>query len=104
MKKDRLSQVDFKQSSYQVKNSYIHRRIAGNDVLISIGNNIANFNGYIEFNESAAFLWDKMKEPCTIDELQDALENHFHISHIKAVEDVQEFLNELLDNEMIMVV
>ena len=88
---------------YRVSENYIHRRIADNDVLISVGENIANFNGYIELNSSAAFLWNEMKEPHTSSELEKALEEHFDLSHLKAVEDVRDFLKELQENDMVLV-
>lgn len=88
---------------FQSKSDYVHRRIVDNDVLISVGENIANFNGYIELNSSAAFLWDEMKEPRTSGELEKSLEEHFHLPHEKAVEDVQDFLKELQENDMVLV-
>lgn len=86
---------------FQTKSDYVHRRIADNEVLISIGENIANFNGYIELNSSAAFLWDEMKEPRTSGELEKLLEEHFHLSHEKAAEDVIDFLNKLKEHDMV---
>ena len=88
---------------FQSKSDYVHRRIVDNDVLISVGENIANFNGYIELNSSAAFLWDEMKEPRTSGELEKSLEEHFHLPHETAAEDVQDFLKELQDNDMVLV-
>ena len=46
----------------KIKEGYILRKIAGEDVVIPIGGNIANFNGVIRLNESAAFLWKKVQE------------------------------------------
>ena len=89
--------------TFQSKGDYVHRRIVDNDVLISVGENIANFNGYIELNISAAFLWDEMKEPRTASELEKALEEHFNLPHDKAVEDVLDFLKELQENDMVIV-
>lgn len=88
---------------FQSKSDYIHRRIADNEVLISIGGNIADFNGYIELNASAAFLWDEMKGPRTPEELGKSLEEHFNLPHEKALEDVLDFLNELQENGMVTV-
>lgn len=88
---------------FQSKSDYIHRQIADSDVLISVGENIAKFNGYIELNSSAAFLWDEMKEPRTLLELEKALEEHFNLPHAKAVEDVLDFLKELQENDMVLV-
>ena len=83
--------------------SYIHRKIAGNDVLISIGANIANFNGYIELNPSAVLLWKKMQISCTVKELAGCLEQEYGISSKEAECDVFEFLSLLLEHQMIEV-
>ena len=88
---------------FRSKGDYVHRRIADNDVLISVGKNIANFNGYIELNASAAFLWDEMKESRTLSELEHALEERFNLLHDKAVEDTLAFLKELQENGMVEV-
>lgn len=88
---------------FQMKNNFIQRRIADSEVLISVGKNIADFNGYIELNASAAFLCNELKEPRMISELEQALEKEFEISHVQAVEDVLEFLKELQKKEMVMV-
>lgn len=90
-------------NTFQVKSNYVHRKVAGNDVLISIGENIANFNGYIQLNESAACLWDKMKEPCTIEKLSEALVEEFEISDTRAMEDVLDFIKELQEHDMVLI-
>lgn len=42
------------ETKYKIREGYIHRKAAGNDVLISVGENVANFNGYITLNPAAA--------------------------------------------------
>ncbi len=53
------------------KDGYILRTIAGSNVLVPIGNEIANFNGVISLNDSAKFLWENLKEDITTEELTD---------------------------------
>lgn len=88
---------------FQTKSTFVHRRVADSNVLISVGENIANFNGYIELNASADFLWEQMKDPCTEEELVSSLEAGFNLSHEQAKDDVHEFLRELISNDMITV-
>lgn len=90
-------------TTYQVKPGYIHRKVAGSDVLISVGGNVADFNGYIELNAAAANLWDWMKEPCTAEQLSEKLENTFGIDHAQAEADVWDFLKELQEHDMVVV-
>lgn len=86
------------------KQDYIHRKVAGNDILISIGNNVVDFNGYIELNESASFVWDLMNTPCSYDSLVINVMKRFNISKEDAEKDIGEFLEELLQHEMIEVI
>lgn len=83
------------------KTCYIHRRIAESDVLISVSQNIADFNGYIELNPSAAFLWDELQSPRTSNELEKALADRFSLSREQAVRDVMDFLEELRKHCMV---
>ena len=41
----------------KIKENFILRKIAGDDVVVPIGENIADFNGAITLNETAALLW-----------------------------------------------
>lgn len=91
------------QKKYQASEHYIHRKIANADVLISVGSNIANFNGYIEINESAADLWMKLQEPSRLDELEQVLEQKYGISHETAVQDVLDFISLLKENNMVVI-
>lgn len=88
---------------FQSKSTFVHRHVADSNVLISVGQNIANFNGYIELNASADFLWEQMKEPCTEEELISSLKTKFDLSYEQAREDVHDFLRELISNDMITV-
>lgn len=81
----------------------MHRKITGVDILISVGENIANFNGYIEMNASASYLWDSMKEAHTLNELSDLLVEKFKITKDQAMNDVKEFLELLLEHQMVEV-
>lgn len=91
------------QRIYQASPDYIHRQIVDTDVLISIGSNIANFNGYIEMNKSAVVLWNALQSPCPLSELEQVLESEFGIAHERAVADVLDFINLLLEHNMVTV-
>ena len=87
---------------YQVAEGFVHRQVAGNDVLISVGANVANFNGYITLNPTASFLWNALTQPRTADELTDLLTEEFDVSKETAQKDVAVFLDMLLRNSMVV--
>lgn len=91
------------QKTFQRKPDYIHREIAGVDVLISVGGNIADFNGYIELNGSASLLWDALETPQTWFALRQILEERYKISRSQSTADLQEFLAVLQDRQMVTV-
>ena len=86
---------------YQVKDCYLHRQIAGQDILISLGGNIANFNGYVALNATSSFLWDALSEPKTAGQLVQLLLREFDVEETVAAQDVETFLTALLEKEMV---
>ncbi len=86
---------------YKAAPNFIHRKIAGTDVLISVGANVADFNGYIELNPTASLLWDYLREERSKEELVSYLLDQFTIEEDTAKEDVSDFINVLKEHNMI---
>ena len=89
--------------TYRKSENFILRKIAGSHVLISVGNNIANLDGYIQLNETAYFLWERLTVPCTKEELTAALENEFSIDHDTAEKELTDLLIKMEQNNMVIV-
>ena len=95
--------MDKAEIRYQLAGGFVHRRVAGNDVLISVGANVANFNGYITLNPTASFLWDALAQPHSVNSLADLLAEEFDVTLEHAQNDVAQFLDMLLQNAMVTV-
>ena len=91
------------ETRYKANGGYIHRKIADNDVLISVGDNVANFNGYITLNPVASFLWDALLKPQTVGSLTCLLTEEFDVSDETARNYVKSFLQMLIGNSMVTV-
>lgn len=91
------------ETRYQVAGGFVHRQVAGNDVLISVGANVANFNGYITLNPTASFLWDALAVSQSVCSLTDLLAEEFDVSWETAQTDVEQFLGILLRNRMVSI-
>ena len=85
----------------KLKEGFVLRKIAGEDVVIPIGNNIADFNGLVRLNQSAAFLWKALQKETTKDELIKSLIEEYKIDRELATNDVEQFINTLKQNEII---
>lgn len=88
---------------YRLTEGFVHRQVAGNDILISVGANVANFNGCIILNPVASFLWDALAQPQSVGTLIDLLTEEFDVTQEKAKNDVENFLKMLLHNSMVRV-
>lgn len=84
-----------------IKEGFILRRVAGQDVVIPMGNNIADFNGIITLNETAAFLWKNLQQDITKEELLDCLLQEYEIDREKAAEDLDELLSVLEERKIL---
>lgn len=91
------------EARYQVREGFVHRQVADADVLIPIGNNVANFNGYIMLNPTASFLWDALTQAKSAGELINLLLEEFDVTPEVAQKDVSLFLEMLRNNDMVTV-
>jgi hypothetical protein len=91
------------QNRLQASPNYIPRQVAGQHMLISVGEGIADFNGYIQLNETAAFIWEQLKKPRTLRELTEAVSAEYDISTEQAAGDVDDFISDLEKQNMVMI-
>ena len=87
----------------KLKEGFIFRKIAGDNVVVPIGQQIKEFNGLIKLNESGAFLWNILKEGSSKEELVDKLLEEYEIDRDFAENDVEKFINILKERDMLEV-
>ena len=85
----------------KIKDGFILRKIAGEDIVVPIGNNIADFNGIINLNESAAFILKLLEEDTSAENLVESLKKEYEIDEELAKNDVDTFLNILKEHKML---
>lgn len=88
--------------SYQSKEDFVLRKIAGSDVLVPLGKNLVSFNGFFNLNPSAAYIWRCLSEPMTLEQLAAKVSEAFGISLHDAEADVSEFLEQLTAQNMVI--
>lgn len=90
-----------KQKKYRGSKNFILRKIAGETVLVSIGEGIADFCGIVSLNTSAEVLWKAMEEPKTKEELVSILQERFEVDAKKARKDIEVSLKLLEEHGML---
>ena len=85
----------------QVKDGYILREVAGNYIVVAVGDEALDFNGLITTNETGAFLWKKLSEDISEQELINTLINEYEVDEKTAAEDISAFLDKLRNAELL---
>lgn len=73
--------------------NFVYRTIAGQHVLVSIGEGLADFRGYIQLNDTAAFLWEELKTGRTREELLRAMMDKYDVDEAAARRDLDDLID-----------
>lgn len=85
----------------KIKEGFVVRKIANQYMAVPVGSRAKELHGMIGLNETAAFLWELLKEDRTEEELATLLYDEYEISEEKALETVKKF-GELLGKEGVL--
>lgn len=84
------------EKKFRVKGDLLLREVAGQSVLIPVGEISEKLNGMITLNETFRFIWEQFKEPHTIEEvLEKTLEEYDGDAEVIR-QDIQNFVAESL--------
>lgn len=65
-------------------------------ILIPTGKTAEGFRGFITLSEVGAFIWDRLEEVLSFEELLNQVLAHYDADQQTAAKDIVEFLNQLL--------
>lgn len=82
----------------KIEKSFILREIAGDYVIVPTGKTALEFNGMITVNELGAFIWEKLGEEITREELVEAICGEYEVDAGTAGKDAEEFLGLLREH------
>ena len=85
----------------KIKEGFLVHEVAGNYVVIKIGQEAVNFNGLITLSESAKLLWDLLKDDAEVKDLVNKLLEEYDIDEETATNDTLEFIESLKKNNIL---
>ena len=85
----------------KIKDSFLLKKVAGQNVVVPVGNNVVNFNAAITLNETAAFLWELLQKECTAESLVAGLCENYDVTPENAQRDVNVFINVLKEHDIL---
>lgn len=84
-----------------MKNKFLLREVAGEYMLVPLGESGLTFNSIVTFNETGAFIWKKLEEDLTEDEIANALSLEYNVTHQQALADVKQLVGYLREKKVI---
>ena len=85
----------------KIKKELIKREIAGDTILVPVGQTVYDANGLFVMNELAAFIWDLLPEAQTEADIVSAVLDEYKIDELTAKNDVAEFLGKLKEMDIL---
>lgn len=85
----------------KIKNGFVVRKIANQYMAVPVGARAKELHGMIGLNETAAFLWELLKEERTEEELVQGLFREYEVEEEQARRSVKHF-HELLIKEGVL--
>ncbi len=79
----------------KIKEGFVVKEIAGQNVVIALGAASKIFNGIIKLNDSGKFIWEKIAAGLTKDEIVKAMLEEYDVDEATASTDVEAFIGEL---------
>jgi len=85
----------------KIKEGFVLRNVVDEFIVMPTGDNIAKFEGAVVLNEVAAFIFEKMKNPVSRDDLLTAMLNEFDVDEATAAADLDALIEKLTEMGLI---
>ncbi len=85
----------------KIKDGFILREVAGNTIVVAVGDAVKEFNGVINLNETGAYLWKVLEKGAEEKDLVDALLSEYEVDKELAEKDVKAFIEKLKSSKLL---
>lgn len=92
-----LERREWKKEDYDLKakSGFELKHVVGEYMLMPTGDNIGRFNGTVVLNEVSAFIWEKLQNPMSRDDLLTAILDKYNVEERNAAKDLDALLEKL---------
>ena len=85
----------------KIKKNFILREVAGTYIVVAVGEAVKNFKSIINLNGTGAFLWKKLENGATEEELVKEIISEYQVEEEVAKKDVLAFIQRLKENGLV---
>ena len=86
----------------RISKDFIIKKIMDDYIVVPTGKEMVDFNAMITLNETGAFLWERLQEEKTENELVEELCAQYDVSSDVAKQDIADFLKLLRDADILL--
>jgi len=79
----------------KIKNGFVVREIAGQCIVVALGEASKSFNGMIRLNETGKFIWSMLEKGAEINDIVDAVVEEYDAKLETVRSDVERFVSTL---------
>lgn len=79
----------------KIKNGFMLRKVGAQNVVVAVGEASRSFNGIIRLNDSGKYLWEKLQQETTEQQLLSDMLNDYNIDETTARADIERFVQSL---------
>ncbi len=79
----------------KIKEGFVVREIAGQSIVIALGEATRSFNGMIKLNETGRIIWDMLADGKDISDIVVRITDEYEVDTQTVERDVQAFINTL---------
>ena len=81
----------------KIKNGFVVREIAGQSIVVALGEASKAFNGMINLNETGRVIWDLLAKGAEVEDIVTALLSEYEVDRETAKADVEKFVKTLAE-------
>ncbi|MBQ8171632.1 MAG: PqqD family protein [Oscillospiraceae bacterium] len=79
----------------KIKNGFMLRKVGAQNVVVAVGEASRSFNGIIRLNDSGRYLWEKLQQETTEQQLLSDMLGDYNIDEATARADIERFVQSL---------
>ena len=85
----------------KIKNGFVVRPVAGQHMVVALGEASKSFNGIIKLNESARIIWDMLAVGAEREAIVDRLVEEYDVDRVILAADCDKFIQSLQENNIL---
>lgn len=85
----------------KIKSDFILRKMDDMSIVVAVGESAKSFNGVINLNETAVFIWEKLAQGCTREELIAAVLEEYDAPQEVVEADVDKLIAKLQEENVL---